>query len=214
MTVDDERGVESPPAREPESHTGRAVLGLLLVVAGLVWLGERIDLFDVSLRYVLPVALLVVGLAVVALSFRGNQGGLIGLGVVLTILSLLAALAPSGGIDGGVGDRRYEVDAMTELDTEYGLGMGNLVLDLSSLDVEGRVEIEVDVGLGDLNVIVPSQVAVSITGEAGLGEVVIFGERSEGVSPSGSYESDGFDSAEDAISIDASVFLGSVEVSR
>lgn len=216
MTVDEERPAETAgeEPKEPGSNTGRAVLGILLVLAGLVWFAERLDLFDVRLRYVLPAAVLVVGAALVGLSFRGRQGGLIGLGVVLTILAILVALAPSGGIDGGVGDRLVEVRTMRELETEYGLGMGNLTVDLSDLDVEGRVAITVDLGMGDLNVIVPRGVAVSVTGEAGLGEVVLFGERSEGVSPSGTYETEGFAGADPAITIDASVFLGSLEVKR
>lgn len=213
MTVDEERPAEVSE-KEPPSKTGRAVLGILLVLAGLVWLAERIDLFDVRLRFVLPVALLVVGAALVALSFRGSQGGLIGLGVVLAVLSILAALAPSGGIEGGIGDRLVEVRTMAELESEYGLGMGNLTLDLSDLDVEGRVAVSVDLGIGDLNIIVPRGVAVSITGETGLGEVVLFGERRDGVSPSGTYETAGFAAADPAITIDASVALGSLEVKR
>jgi predicted membrane protein len=101
---------------------------------------------------------------------------------------------------------------MSQLESPYRLGIGSLRVDLSDLPVEGTVEVEADVGLGDLLIIVPDDVAVDVTAQSGAGEVRIFGEKSDGIDVEDTYRSPG--SARDVLVIDAGVFMGQVEVRR
>jgi predicted membrane protein len=101
---------------------------------------------------------------------------------------------------------------MTDLESPYRLGIGSMRIDLSDLRIEGTVEIEADVGLGELLIIVPDDVAVDVEARSGAGEVRIFGERSDGIDVQDEFRSSG--SARDVLVIDAGVFMGQVEVRR
>ena|GEM_PF-3076418 len=60
---------------------GRIVLGVLLVLAGVAWLGEATGAFRVPWELVLPGALVATGLILVWLGLRGaSSGGLVVLG--------------------------------------------------------------------------------------------------------------------------------------
>jgi hypothetical protein len=67
-------------------------------------------------------------------------------------------------------------------DRNYHLGVGNGVLDLSSLAAQGLgapanpVTIPASVGLGDLKVLVPPGLNVRVVGHVGLGAIVLPGD--------------------------------------
>ncbi len=187
-------------------------MGALLVVVGAVWMADRFDWIDIGPELVLPLLVSAVGVVLLALSFEGDHPGLVTFGVILAVITLFTAVAPTQGFRGGVGDRRIDPSSMSELESPYRLGIGSLRIDLSELPVEGTVEIEADVGLGDLLVIVPEDVAVDVQARSGAGEVRIFGERTEGIDVEDSFTTSG--SARDVLVIDASVFMGQVEVRR
>jgi predicted membrane protein len=134
------------------------------------------------------------------------------LGVILAVLTLLTAVAPTQGFRGGIGDRRYEPATMSDLESPYRLGIGSMRLDLTDLRIEGTVEVEADVGLGELLIIVPDDVAVDVQARSGAGEVRLFGEQNDGIDVEDSFTSSG--SARDVLVIDAGVFMGQVEVRR
>ena len=212
MTIVDDRNEVVEATKPPPSISGRIAMGALLVVVGAVWLADRLDWIEVGAGMVLPLLVTGIGVALLALSFEGDHPGLVTLGVILAVLTLLTAVAPTEGFRGGIGDRRYDPAAMSELDSPYRLGIGSLRVDLSDLPVEGSVEVEADVGLGDLLIIVPDDVAVDVTARSGAGEVRIFGEATNGIDVEDEYLSPG--SARDVLVIDAGVFMGQVEVRR
>jgi hypothetical protein len=187
-------------------------MGALLVVVGAVWMADRFEWIDIGPALVLPLLVTAVGVVLLALSFEGDHPGLVTFGVILAVITLFTAVAPTQGFRGGVGERRIDPTSMSDLESPYRLGIGSLRIDLGDLGVEGTVEIEADVGLGDLLVIVPDDVAVDVQVRAGAGEVRLFGERSEGVDVEDSFTTSG--SPRDVLVIDASVFMGQVEVRR
>ena len=212
MTIVDDRNevVEAPTPRR--SFGGRVAMGALLVVVGAVWLAERLDWVDIEAGLVLPLLVTVVGVVLIALSFEGEHPGLVTLGVILAVLTLLTAVTPTEGFRGGIGDRRHEAATMSQLESPYRLGIGSMRIDLRDLRIEGTVEVEADVGLGELLIIVPDDVAVDVEARSGAGEVRIFGERSDGIDVQDEFRSPGSD--RDVLVIDASVFMGQVEVRR
>lgn len=213
MTVVDDRKKEVVETSKPRPQIGgRIAMGALLVVVGAIWMAERLDWIDIGAGLVLPLLVTAIGVVLLALSFEGDHPGLVTLGVILAVLTLLTAVAPTQGFRGGVGDRRYDPVSMNELESPYRLGIGSMRLDLSDLPIEGTVEVEADVGLGDLLIIVPDDVAVDVQARSGAGEVRIFGERTEGIDAQDEFRSAG--SARDVLVIDAGVFMGQVEVRR
>lgn len=212
MTIVEEKKevVQAPRSRPPSG--GRIAMGALLVVVGAVWMADRLDWIDIGAGMVLPLLVTAVGVTLLVLSFEGEHPGLVTLGVILAVLTLLTAVVPAEGFRGGIGERTYEPATSGAIESPYRLAIGSMQIDLSDLRVEGAVEIEADVGLGELLIIVPDDVAVDIEARSGAGEVRIFGERSDGIDVRDSYRSSGSD--QDVLVIDAGVFMGQVEVRR
>ena len=204
----------SPPASPlARMHSGRLAAGLLLVVFGIGWLLEVLNVIDFPWDVLLPVALVLVGAALVVASRSGARtGGLIAVGIVLTgVLTIGSAIDfPLGG---GVGERREHPTAVAQLRQEYRLGIGQLTLDLTDLplaSIAATERVRVRVGMGQLVVIVPVGPPVRVEARAVLGNVQVFEVQDSGfdavrvVAPSGT----------PAIDLVLSVGLGQIEVRR
>lgn len=187
-------------------------MGALLVVVGFVWMADRLEWIDIGAGMVLPLLVTAVGVTLLALSFEGEHPGLVTLGVILAVITLLTAIVPTQGFGGGIGDRSHDPASISALESPYRLAIGSMRIDLSGLRIEGTVEVEAHVGMGELLIIVPDDVAVEVEATSGAGEVRIFGERSDGIDVRDEYRSAG--SARDVLVIDAGVFMGQVEVRR
>ena len=84
-------------------------------------------------------------------------------------------------VGNGAGHRDYVVADRQDLRSSYKLGVGDMKVDLSNVQLpagETRVSTRVDVG--SLRVIVPSNVALRIDGDTQLGQVEMLGQTAEG----------------------------------
>ena len=208
-----------PP--DPGSPTGRLVLGLALVVAGLVWLLDLSDVLEVRAAVVLPAAVLVVGVALLALARDpADHGGLVVLGAVLSGLLLLGATASAVAgvpVSGGVGDRVERPRVLADLG-DLDLSAGSLELDLTDLDVPARDVgeepdvLEASVGMGELVVRVPPDVAVRVRADVGMGELQVLDVDEGGIGVDAETETPGFADAERRLELRLHVNLGQVEV--
>ena len=173
-------GPAAVPGRRHGFPVGRGVLGLVLVGIGIVWLLEAVGAIDVSFLVALPIALIVIGLAM--LFVPGRHGGLVVLGIVLTLVLTL-----SSGFDiklqGGVGDHLERPTSLSEVRGDYHLSAGQFTLDFRSLHLEpgSRVSIAASLGLGEMVVRVPAGIAVRVHGTAGAGQVTAFGRTNDGL---------------------------------
>ena len=127
------------------------------------------------------VALLVVGLGLVAAAFatgRTARGGLIALGVVLSLGLIAAASEPWEGTGAGSGDRTYRPGTEAAVRDVYRGDVGDLTLDLTRIDVadEGPISTRIEHGAGDVRVLVPLEADLELTVDSGLGSVDVFGE--------------------------------------
>ena len=204
---------------EPKGRSvGQIVFGVILVGFGLAWLIAATDLFDVPWRAVLAGALIAVGVALAVSATRERHGGLVVVGVVLTVL--LALVSTGEGLldlplSGGIGERDYRPQTIAAVSNEYRLGIGEIVVDLTDVTFpEGDTRIDASVTLGSLVVIVPNDVAVRIDARATAGEVRIFGSVFSGTSVDETVEDAGFAEATIRLTIDAAAGLGEVEVRR
>jgi len=200
------------PAPDPRSGASLAgiALGALLIVAGGAWLLDTLDVVEISFDVLLPAALVVVGVILIASARRHRQGGLIALGVVLTVLS---AAASAGDVGGGVGQRRIEVTGSEPL-RDQKLGVGQLVLDLSGIAPTGPVEVSAEVGIGELRVELPEDLPVRVHAESGIGQVEVLGEQDGGFGSELDHADDGFDLAATSLDIELSIGIGEVTVVR
>jgi predicted membrane protein len=176
----------APPA--PKRLRERSILGLITISLLLVVLGvtAAIDAASgddaVQPRRYLALALGVIGLGLVVGAFRGRARALIWAGVPLTV-ALVAVSTADVTLHGGTGDRQYRPQAITDIAGRYDLGVGNIQLDLSDLDFTERdVSTRLHVGIGNIQVLVPRDVDVRVTGRAGIGEADLFGTTVNGTS--------------------------------
>jgi hypothetical protein len=171
-----------PAARRRGPNAGHVVLGLILVLIGLGWLMEALGVADVPWRFLLPSALILVGLALTLGARTGRHGGLLAVGVVLTVLVLLAGAVEvlvDVPLAGGMGDETYRPTGVVE--KEYRWGIGQMTLDLGEAEgLQGR-SIAASVVLGELVVIVPEGLSLEVTARAGIGDVNVLGTTRSGV---------------------------------
>jgi hypothetical protein len=173
-----------PPTRPHKLPLTRLMLGALFVAGGALWLLGALDMVDVSVTAALSVALIVVGLALVAGSMTGRHSGLIMIGIVLTV-GLAFTSTFDIRLDGGMGERTERPTSAADLKSEYKLGVGQLTLDLSALSLAPgtRAQIKARVGIGELLVHIGGAEiygGLVIEGHAGLGQVTILGRESSG----------------------------------
>lgn len=129
------------------------------------------------------VALVVIllGLALVALAFRGGARWL--------ILPALAVALPGGvvsaaGVDlhGGAGEREYSPRTLSEVRDSYRLGVGHLKVDLRDVRFPaGSHPLKLRLGTGQIELIVPKNVCVTTKARIGMGYVGALDRDSEGV---------------------------------
>jgi hypothetical protein len=193
----------------------------LLIVLGVLALITRFTDWEPGARGFLGAALLVVGLGLVAASFTGGRtakGGLITLGIVLSLALLFASAVPWRGVSGGVGDRTYVPASADEVRSVYRGGVGDVRLDLRNVDVgdlDAPVRTRLDAGIGDVDVLVPRDADVRVEVQSGIGTVSVL---EDGVSDGGFFPGEGSGSwvddgdAELVLTVHAGV--GDVEVSR
>lgn len=167
-----------PPPRE------RSILGRLTIAVGLITLGimalfDNLDLANVTFRHYVAAAMTVIGVGLLVGSMLGRARGLIVLGVILAPVVLFS---PISEFDFGETSVRYDPVSLDDIQTEYQLDVGTMIIDLSAVDFAGgEATIDADVGLGELIITVPDDVAVEAYGNVGVGELQVFGSNSGGI---------------------------------
>ncbi len=176
--------------RRPARRSGGALMALLAIGLALVtygslsWLGSEFHWTGDHRVIAMAGSLAAIGLLLLALGFAGWRAGFVSfLAVILAITAFSSAAVPSGiHVGGRVGDARW-APTLVATGADYRLGVGDGVLDLSALPIEGLSEAKIPayVGLGELSVIVPEGLTVEVVGHVGLGQISLPGDaRSEG----------------------------------
>ncbi|MBB1252854.1 PspC domain-containing protein [Streptomyces sp. OF3] len=162
--------VEKAPPR-PASLGGLVFTGALAAaVAGgaLAWPTQPLG---TALVIAFGCALAVFGLGLLISAFIGRLGGGTIVNVVLTGVLLVGAAALPSDITTNWGERFWRPATAAELRTDYRIGTGRGVLDLSGLELEDdqTVRTSVRVAAGELEVIVPKDALVEVDLSVGLG---------------------------------------------
>jgi len=193
------------------------VIGLGLLAAALAVLLARVTLWP---RGDAAWVLVLVAGAIILWTQRrpGRRRVLKGLSiaaaiVVVLVLAAAAAVATAFHVDvgNGVGTRSYAPAVADDVHRKYELGIGELKLDLSGVQLRrGETHLSARVGIGDLEVTVPRGVAVRVNAKAQAGDVDVFGEHDGG-------RNVGIDLAANGarvLVLDAKAGLGQVKVER
>jgi phage shock protein PspC (stress-responsive transcriptional regulator) len=124
-------------------------------------------------------ALLAVAIGCLIGTVWGNSGGLVGLGLLLTVALMVSSAVPHGR----VGEQVREPQTLAGLQPSYRHGVGEFVLNLSGFDkptqLAGRT-VHIDAGVGQTTVYVPKSLPVTLDAELEGGEISAFGRQWHG----------------------------------
>lgn len=202
-----------PKPPKPPSVLGRLTIALSLIATGVMaFLDYVLTAFDPTPRHYLGLALAILATGLLVGSLVGRARGLIFVGILLIpflIFSPIAEFDFRG--DSSVGQRRVVVDSADEIAGPYDLAMGELVIDLRSVDFTGEVvDLAASVGIGSLRVLVPDGVEVELAAQVGIGEVQAFGSSRSGFAREIETARSG---NAGRLVLDAEAFIGEVRVS-
>lgn len=178
-----------PRRRRPSAFVGLLSLGIVLVGLGLgAALDDPLGFPGSSATLGFLIALTGVSLVVLALGIKGRASGFSGFLVVALGLVLLASSAASRvEVQDGLGDRTWTpVPAVGA--TSFELGAGDATLDLARLDTDvvrtTPQKVTVDMGAGDLTILVPAGLDARVDANVGLGSIRHTGSSVVGVNES------------------------------
>jgi len=149
------------------------------------------------------------GLMLLVGSVYGRAGGLILLGLLATL-----PMAATTAVGQWEGDRIRETPAtVAQVQSNYDFGAGELVLDLSKVDdveaLDGR-NIRIEGGAGRIELIVPADMDVDVSGQVGgPGAVTLFGNQQGGIDTSAQGFHNGGPDAP-TLTIDAELGVGEI----
>jgi len=155
----------------------RLTLSLIAIAIAVTLIVDRQVGVDGS-AYVVA-ALLAVAIGCLIGTLWGNAGGLVGLGLLLTVALLVTSAVPHGR----VGEQQREPQTLAGLQSSYRHGIGQFELDLSGFrkpsQLAGRT-VHINAGVGQTIVYVPKGVPVKLDAELKGGEINAFGRTWHG----------------------------------
>lgn len=147
-----------------------------------------------------------------------SSGGLVGLAVFLGVFLALGATLGAlldVPIRGGVGDRLHRPVATSELEDEYRLLAGTLVVDLRDVRLDsGTTEVEVLTVLGEVRVQLPDGMAVAVDSDVGAGTADVLGVLQDGLSVDNDRQTQDYETADRRLHLRVGVGLGEIVVTR
>lgn len=179
-------GYVPPPVRvrtrRQRSHLGRLVLSLALLVLGVLAAADQIAGVRVLGAAYVAAPLAVIGAGLVLGAWYGRARSLIALGAVLClVLGGFAAAYHWRAAGSSIGRRDWTPLGSDQIQPVYRLGVGNGTLDLRQVDfADTSASTTVHIGAGNLYVVVPANVDVTVHGMTGVGRVRLFDQTFSG----------------------------------
>ena len=209
-----------PPVRTPgppqeTSLLGRVSVGFAVLALGVLGLFDTvIPGFHPDFHHYVALVVGVIGLGLVVGAWFGRSGGLVVLGLVLVPILVLSRLA--GGADftstefTSVGQIHHRPGSVEDIREAYRLGVGGLIIDLRDVDFAGhRVQVEAQVGIGEILVRLPEGVAADVNGQVGMGALQVGDRERGGIGVDGDLSLEGLAGT---LVLDADVGMGQVVV--
>jgi phage shock protein PspC (stress-responsive transcriptional regulator) len=166
---------------DPGRLLARAAIALLIGVAAVGAFAGVFLLAALGGGTMLAVLAIVAGVALVVAGLSGGARWLIAPALVL-VLPLAIVAAADIDVKGGAGERHYRPTNVSELRPDYRLGMGELDIDLSAVDLPaGQTDMHVELGVGHAVVRVPQEACVSSDLQIGVGQASVLDRGSGGV---------------------------------
>jgi hypothetical protein len=179
-------------AKPPKPPKQKSILGRLTFFVLCLAIGALAVLVaagvHVPVSAFFALSLVVLGGGLVFGAWRGRARWLIILGCVFALALPVAWFsenaqwdAPSRSREFAPGDHVWVPQDVRSLRPEYNGSVGDATLDLSNVDFTGQHEmVSVHNKVGDVKVLLPPNVDVTVTLEPGLGDAMLFGQPADG----------------------------------
>ncbi|WP_279099620.1 PspC domain-containing protein [Gordonia bronchialis] len=208
---------EPAPSRDPEplrdrrSPTTLIVVGLAVLVGAVGTAARQAGIEWFTVGHILACSLAVIGGGLIYAGMRRrssgrHSSGLVPIAIAVGVATVITTTAAgfSGLPAGGLGDRDWKPLTENDIKSEYTLGGGNMVLDLTKVDLTADRHVTLRNGLGQITVKVGPEMNVRADCSTGVGEYTC---------------PDGLDGGRNGtegpvLSIDAHTGMGQVEVVR
>ncbi len=200
------------PRTEPRSYLGLVALSAAIVVGGIFGIVSAAG-GSVPGAVVAGTMLGVLGIGLLLGAWRGRARWLIFPALLMLLITQGAAAVDDYRPSGGAGDRTWTPTAASQ---DFQLGAGSATLDLRQLP-PGPVDVTVQLGAGELIVLVPADTEVQLDGSIGAGEFDFPGQDPQsgvGLSFTHSITPVGGSTAVTTVDLSAEIGLGNLEVRR
>ncbi|SDC32999.1 phage shock protein C (PspC) family protein [Sanguibacter gelidistatuariae] len=167
-----------PPVKGPGAASLGVVVGLaLLTFAGLL-LADRAGAYDGSdgriVFTTLGAATILAGTGIVVAGFRGRSSGILGFIALMAVLvSPLSLVVFGTQLSSGtlIGEGTFTPTTMQEATDGFSIGAGDLTIDLTDLPLTSghAITVPVNMGVGDLTIILPEDTSASAEVRLGAG---------------------------------------------
>jgi len=203
-----------PPEGRRRRGYGGLVLASLLAATGVLGVLNAAGVISMNWLSGGAVVLMLLGGGMVVGGMFGKTTSLVPVGLVLAVpLILLAAVGVP--LQGTVGNESWMPDSAAATATSYQLAVGDAELDLSNAapGAGNSLKVNAQVGIGDLQIDVPSDVNVDVVVHDGVGDVEVLGElRSSRWHVNENFLLPAQGKADGTIVLDLKVGIGDVEV--
>jgi phage shock protein PspC (stress-responsive transcriptional regulator) len=199
---------------DPLRTAARIVVAVLIAIA-TVFAGAGVAVAAAFGGGVVIAGLVILaGVALICTAFFGGARWLIVPAVAL-VLPLGLVAAADLDFRGGIGERSYHPASVAELPDRYELGIGQLHVDLSDLELPpGRTtDLQIDLGMGEALLRVPDGVCVTSDVDIGAGGVDVLNRENAGVDI-GYTEASSTPQRRPVLHVDGEVGVGVLEVVR
>ncbi|MEO3744268.1 PspC domain-containing protein [Plantactinospora sp. B5E13] len=179
-------GTVPPPARPPKppkkprerSALGAATFSLIFVALGLVAILDLTDVVKVGPSAYFAAALVTIALGLLVGTWFGRARWLIALGLVAACALGISTVAESSAGRHHNDSVVWAPDSVSALAPSYQTRLGSSTLDLTRVDFTGQAAtVRVAVNLGEVRVILPPTVDVTVRVDVQAGDADVLGRR-------------------------------------
>jgi hypothetical protein len=162
--------------RHDRRGANRRVLGLLLIGVGTVWFLEVAGLLSVSAETLLAGLLTLLGVGLIFTARRGRGWWPIALGALLTVVLVLNSNALALPTLPGFGDQTIHVHS-GDTRLSFHRAIGDLTLIVDRPQGDSASPMKVNLGLGDVKVLLPTDSKVHVVSHIGVGQLTVCGNK-------------------------------------
>ena len=165
----------TPTRSSSDLRVDQIVAGVLIGAVGVGWLLDQAG-GSMPWRLFPAAALIIIGLALIATLFGGRgRGGLVGLGIISLILAVVVGVG-ADRYAGPVGDQLV-APAVAEWPVQQHISAGTVTVDLTRHPLPEAGRLQIDVGAGEIDLILPSGATVGIDATATAGTITVDGVK-------------------------------------